>query len=67
MPLTKDLFRQGRLSHSKIRELTRLAGVVAEDELCKLALELTASQLARTVSAFRLAAGTRIKAPPDRR
>jgi hypothetical protein len=67
MPETKELFRQGRLSYSKVRELTRLAGVVAEDELCQLALELTASQLARTVSAFRLAAGTRIKALPDRR
>jgi Domain of unknown function (DUF222) len=67
MPETKELFRQGRLSYSKVRELTRMAGVVAEDELCELALELTASQLARTVSAFRLAAGTRIKALPDRR
>jgi hypothetical protein len=64
---TKELFRQGRLSYSKVRELTRLAGVVAEDELCELALELTASQLARTVSAFRLASGSRIRALPERR
>jgi len=49
------------------RALRELAGVVAEVELCELALELRASQLARTVSAFRLAAGTRIKALPDRR
>lgn len=67
MPRTKELFRQGRLSYSKVREVTRLAGLVRENELCELALEMTASQLARTVSAFRLASGSRIKALPERR
>ena len=67
MPLIRDLFRVGRLSYSKVRELTRLVGVVDESELCQLALELTASQLARTVSSFRLAAGSRIRALPTRR
>ena len=67
MPRTDELFRQGRLSYSKVRELTRLAGLVRENELCELALEMTASQLARTVSAFRLASGSRIKALPERR
>jgi hypothetical protein len=59
MPQTKDLFRLGRLSYSKVRELTRLVGAVDEAELCELALELTASQLARTVSSFRLTADPR--------
>lgn len=67
MPQTKELFRVGRLSYSKVREVTRLSGLVDESELCALALELTASQLARTVSAFRLASGSRIKALPERR
>lgn len=67
LPLTSDLFRQGRLSYSKVRELTRLAGSVDEAELCALALELTASQLARTVASYRLASGSRIRALPERR
>jgi hypothetical protein len=67
LPLTSDLFRQGRLSYSKVRELTRLAGTVDEAELIALALELTASQLARTVSAYRLASGSRIRALGERR
>lgn len=67
MPKVKELFRQSRLSYSKVRELTRLADLVEEGELCELALELTASQLARSVSAFRLASGSRIQALPQRR
>ncbi|MHB1007741.1 MAG: ribbon-helix-helix protein, CopG family [Propionibacteriaceae bacterium] len=67
MPRAKELFRQGRLSYSKMRELTRLVGVVDEGELCGLALEMTASQLARTVSTFRLLSGTRIRVLPERR
>jgi hypothetical protein len=67
MPQTKELFRIGQFSYSKVRELSRLVGVVDEAELCELALELTASQLARTVSSFRLAAGSRIRALPERR
>lgn len=67
MPQVNELFRQARLSYSKVRELTRLADLVDEGELCDLALELTASQLARTVSAYRLASGSRIQALPERR
>lgn len=62
MPLTKELFRQGRLSYSKVRALTRVGGQVDEAGLVKLALEMTASQLERTVAGFRSAAGTRIRA-----
>ena len=67
MPATKELFRRGQLSYSKVRELTRLAGLVDEEELCGLALEMTASQLARTVSTFRLVSGSRARALPERR
>lgn len=67
MPRAKELLRLGRLSYSKVRELTRLVGLVDDDELCDLALEMTASQLARTVATYRLLAGTRIQALPKRR
>jgi len=67
MPRAKELLRVGRLSYSKVRELTRLVGLVDEDELCDLALEMTASQLARTVATYRSLAGTRIQALPKRR
>lgn len=66
MPRVDALFGQGRLTYSKVRELTRIAGTVDEAQLCELALMMTASQLARTVSSFRLAAGSRIKALPAR-
>jgi Domain of unknown function (DUF222) len=67
MSRAKELLRVGRLSYSKVRELTRLVGLVDEDELCDLALEMTASQLARTVATYRSLAGTRIQALPKRR
>lgn len=58
MPAVRSAFRDGRLSYSKVREVTR---VVDDDQLVELALTATAAQLARTVSAFRAAAGTRIQ------
>lgn len=61
LPLAAELFAQGRLSYSKIRELTRVADHLAEAELCELAQEMTASQLARTVAAYRAASGTRVR------
>lgn len=66
MPQTDALFAQGRLSYSKVRELTRLVGQIDEAELLALAVEMTASQLARTVSSFRTAAGTRVRAQEKR-
>lgn len=62
MPRVAGLMREGRLSFSKVREVTRLVGRVDEVELCELAVEMTASQLARTVRTFRAAAGTRLEA-----
>ena len=56
----------GRLSYSKVREVTRVVGVVDEEKLCQLALTATAAQLARTVSSYRTAAGARIGHEPPR-
>lgn len=67
MPRVKALFAQGVLSYSKVRELTRVAGQVDDQQLCELAEMMTASQLARTISSFRTAAGTRIVAEQSRR
>ncbi|MDX5317840.1 MAG: HNH endonuclease, partial [Actinomycetes bacterium] len=67
MPHVEGLMRSGRLSFSKVRELTRLVGRVAdEEELCELALEMTASQLARTVRTFRGVDGARVEAEVSR-
>jgi hypothetical protein len=65
MPLTVREFSAGRLSYSKVREMTRVVGLVDEQELIDLARAMTASQLARTVSAFRALDGTRM--PQDAR
>lgn len=62
MPRVAELMQEGRLSFSKVRELTRLVGRADEEELCELALEMTASQLARTVRTFRALKGTRLEA-----
>ncbi len=61
MPSVREAFGAGRLSYSKVREVTRVVDVVDEAELCRLALTATASQLARMVRAFRTAPGTRME------
>ena len=60
MPMIAGLFREGRLSYSKVREVTRVVDVVDEARLAELALAATASQLARMISGFRAADGVRI-------
>jgi hypothetical protein len=60
MPAVRAAFAAGRLSYSKVREVTRVVDVVNDTQLVELALTATASQLARTVRGFRAAAGTRI-------
>jgi Domain of unknown function (DUF222)/HNH endonuclease len=50
----------GRLSYSKVREVTRVVDVVDEARLAGVALTATASQLARMISGFRTADGLRI-------
>jgi hypothetical protein len=60
MPTIAGLFREGKLSYSKVREITRVADVVDEHRLAELALTATASQLARMIAGFRSADGMRI-------
>jgi hypothetical protein len=55
------------LSYSKVREVTRVVGVVDEQRLCELALTATASQLARMISGFRSADGIRMAQQAKRR
>jgi hypothetical protein len=43
------MFREGRLSYSKVREVTRDVDVVDEQRLAGMALTATASQLARMI------------------
>lgn len=60
MPLTVAEFRRGRLSYSKVRELTRVADRVDEVVLVEMARAMTASQLAATIAGFRAADGSRL-------
>lgn len=60
MQLTHEEFSRGRLSFSKVREMTRVAGLVDEETLVLLAREMTAAQLASALRAYRAAEGTRI-------
>jgi hypothetical protein len=59
MPTVAASFGEGRLSYSKVREVTRVVDVVDEAQLCELALTATAAQLAVMISAFRTAEGGR--------
>ena len=61
MPTIAAAFREGRLSYSKVREVSRVVDLVDEAELCELALTATAAQLAQLISGYRTAAGSRIK------
>ncbi len=67
MPMIAGLFREGRLSYSKVREVTRVVDVVDEQRLAGLALTATASQLARMISGFRAADGMRINQQTKRK
>jgi len=58
MPSTRAAYRAGEVSYSKVREITRLAGTHDEEPLLKLARHATASQLARTVQAYRAHTGS---------
>ena len=60
MPRTVEEFRAGRLSYSKVREMTRLADRVDEQTLVEMARAMTASQLARTISSVRAVEGGRL-------
>ena len=60
MPTIAGLLREGRLSYSKVREVTLVVDVVDEARLAGLALTATAAQLAKMISGFRSADGMRI-------
>ncbi|WP_375431750.1 DUF222 domain-containing protein [uncultured Friedmanniella sp.] len=66
MPTVQAAFADGRLSYAKVREITRVVDVVAEAELCTLALTATASQLARSIAGYRTADGMRLPAEVKR-
>jgi hypothetical protein len=53
LPVTATAFAAGRLSYSKVRELTRVADAATEAELVELAGHTTAAQLAKVVRAWR--------------
>jgi Domain of unknown function (DUF222)/HNH endonuclease len=53
LPVVCSAFAAGELSYSKVRALTRVAGVERERELVALARHATASQLERLLRAYR--------------
>jgi Domain of unknown function (DUF222)/HNH endonuclease len=67
MPTIASLFAEGRLSYSKVREVTRVVDVVDEQRLAELAVTATASQLARMIAGFRSADGRRLGQQTRRR
>lgn len=67
MPLTVAEFQEGRLSYSKVREMTRVAGRVEEAVLVEMARAMTAAQLSRTLASFRAIDGTRLGQDAERR
>ena len=55
LPRVTEAFSKGELSYSKVRALTRVADSDSEMRLLELALDSTAAQLERIVSAYRRA------------
>ena len=53
LPKISDEFRQGRISFSKVRAMTRVATPANEDELLNIAWHGTASHVERLVSQYR--------------
>src|SRR6476469_1503107 len=64
LPLIEAAFAEGRLSYSKVRALTRIAEPDTDASLLEVALELTASQVERTVRQWRRADGAGEDEPP---
>jgi hypothetical protein len=55
LPLIRASFARGELSYSKVRALTRVAGIQREEELVSMARHATAAQLERILGAYRRA------------
>ena len=53
LPLIRGAFARGELSYSKVRALTRVAGIEREEELVSMARHATAAQLERILGAYR--------------
>lgn len=53
LPRIREAFTRGRLTYSKVRAITRVATAAREDELLRIALASTASQVERLVRAMR--------------
>src|SRR6478609_3401237 len=66
LPLIDAAFAGGRLSYSKVRAVTRLAGQVDEEVLLNQALIQTAPQLERTIRAYRGKVGSGLAAQQRR-
>ncbi|MQA36154.1 HNH endonuclease signature motif containing protein [Modestobacter roseus] len=67
LPVTSAAFSAGELSYSKVRALTRVAEPGTEAELVEFARRATASQVERTVRAWRRADAVDAGRVPDRR
>lgn len=52
-PEVTRLFGEGRVSYSKVREITRLAGRIDETEAARMCRVATSAQLSRMISTFR--------------
>lgn len=52
-PEVTRLFGEGRVSYSKVREITRLAGRIDEAEAARMCRVATSAQLSRMISTFR--------------
>lgn len=60
LPSLHAMFAVGEISYSKVREATRVVGRVQDDALAMMAKNMTAAQLARSVSAYRSVDGSRL-------
>ena len=67
MPTVHAAFRAGRLSYSKVREISRVVDIIDETKLCQMATTATAAQLATMISAFRSCERSRIGQHNQRR
>ena len=67
MPTVHAAFRAGRLSYSKVREISRVVDIIDDTKLCQMATTATAAQLATTISAYRSTEHRRIGQQAQRR
>ena len=66
MPVVSAAFARGDLSYSKVRECTRIAGLINEDTLLACARDFTAAQLERAVRGYKAGRTARLVAEQRR-